>query len=151
MGTTCLGNELTTQSSPWLFFNFVLFVYLLLHFVSSFPFPNILYKKLAIVSEEVFPVVAWNISSKIYWNDWILLSISSSKYRAERRLRRHCVSFLGRRHNDQQLPPSISVVQHFKHDFERAKKIEDSSNFKTFCAQMLQITSRFDLEKKGCG
>ena len=38
-------------------FSFLLFVFLLLHFASSFPF--LIYKQL--VRKEVFPVVAWNI------------------------------------------------------------------------------------------
>ena len=43
------------------------------------------------------------------------------------------------------------LFQHFKRNFERAQKIEDSIKFKTFCAQMLRITSRFDLAKHFLG
>ena len=53
----CLGIEFTIQSNPWLFFP--TFVFLLLHFVSSFLF--LIYKQL--VRKEVFPVVAWNIAN----------------------------------------------------------------------------------------
>jgi len=42
-------------------------------------------------------------------------------------------------------------VKHFKRDFERAWKIEDSTKFKNFFAQMLQIKSRFVLAKKNLG
>ena len=49
-------SQFTIQSSPWVFFP--VFVFLLLHLVSSFPF--LIYKQL--VRKEVrFPVVAWNI------------------------------------------------------------------------------------------